>query len=467
MFRDYTEEAEHALQMKIREMAEIAAFYETDNVLTGTGGMQPASDAEGSREPELRKVYQLIALTGQYRKRIRDQNQMAAEEIRRVFAQVRETDRRMSRRADSICSTMDHWIRYLQQINQRMNPAGACYQASVPAGRLREIAAGLLQMSQIAVRMQQTEEPEGTDRGDVWFFGNKEQQQYRETWELDWEAAREFVYQQEREGCYGGSQMSVLYLGREERTAYYRFIRDKYPDRVPELTDLQIDRLFTRLSSEGCGYVALVNTVFCYFAGRPDQFEQTFGYPMTGTDGMPVYEQMLVDLYAGMDNRNEEGFPVRLADYSKEEDGLPGSYDYWDDPTGAGTTQLQRKYYLETFLREFGVDVTVETNADITVQNCEDYLQSGWQVIVAFHNGTLYFPDGTPAQNISTGHAMCVTGVTEDGNYLVSSWGKPYLIRPEEALCTAPGDRPYTGNTSLTFSIVRFGEPELESRAAS
>ena len=39
-------------------------------------------------------------------------------------------------------------------------------------------------------------------------------------------------------------------------------------------------------------------------------------------------------------------------------------------------------------------------------------------------NGNRYYIDG--------GHAITVTGITEDGRYIVSSWGEKYYINPSD-----------------------------------
>lgn len=249
----------------------------------------------------------------------------------------------------------------------------------------------------------------------------------------------------DEDGEYGGDQASPKdETSLDRREELYDAVRSYYPDE--NLTDEQISSFLKKLNSEGCGYVALVNTIFSYFAGNAEGFEEAFGFSMYEADGSLNYDRLLVDLYASMDNHEDGGDKVnRWEDYSWSKDGFPLFYDYWDDTTGSGTNQYTRETYLETYMRNHGVAVDVTTDANVTVYNYHKYVESGEQVIVAVHNINLYNMDGTVKQYIDGGHAMTVTGVTEDGKFIVSSWGGKYYIDPSE----------FPGN-SVTFSTVSY-----------
>ena len=75
----------------------------------------------------------------------------------------------------------------------------------------------------------------------------------------------------------------------------------------------------------------------------------------------------------------------------------------------------------------------MQTNKNITVDNYQKLAEKG-SVIINYHYGNLYDADGNVVQYIDGGHSMTVTGVTEDGRYIVSSWGGKYYIDPNEML---------------------------------
>ena len=63
--------------------------------------------------------------------------------------------------------------------------------------------------------------------------------------------------------------------------------------------------------------------------------------------------------------------------------------------------------------------------------------------------------DGTVAQVIDGGHAMTVTGVTDDGKLIVSSWGNQYYIDPDEKI-TFTNSQGKKVTTSMTYSTVKY-----------
>ena len=121
------------------------------------------------------------------------------------------------------------------------------------------------------------------------------------------------------------------------------------------------------------------------------------------------YDRLILDIYATTDK----------AGINDRADGLP---DKTNDVTLANI--------MEHFLRDKGIDVETEAKVDVTPENFREISENGGYVILGYRNGNVYDENGNP--HYINGHAMTVTGTTEDGRYIVSSWGKKYYINPSD-----------------------------------
>ena len=217
-------------------------------------------------------------------------------------------------------------------------------------------------------------------------------------------------------GRYGGDQGSPKNIQKsdDKYEEIVAIIRKYYPD----YSEKDIENFLKKMNSEGCGYVALINTVFNQYVGRTDEFEETFGFPMYDENGDLNFDLMLVDFYSAMDNHNLR--------WGKD------VYNNKEDPSatkGYGTTAESREYRWETYLEDRGVSVDVH-DVNVTVDNYDRISKDG-EVIVSVHPVILYDSDGNCVVDVDGGHAMTITGVTEDGMYKVTSWGKEYYIKPD------------------------------------
>lgn len=221
----------------------------------------------------------------------------------------------------------------------------------------------------------------------------------------------------DEDGSYGGNQSDSLRSFKGDKHEELSELVRKY---YPGYTDQDIEKYLKKLESEGCGYVALINTIFRQYVGREAEFEQTFGFAMYDRNGELNYDLMVTDFYAAADNHDR--------------------FLFWDviDPfedrsaaVGSGTTRESREYRWEMYLGDHGVNVDVR-NVEVTADNYENLARSG-DIIVGVYPCILYDQSGREVVNIDGGHAMTVTGVTEDGMLRVSSWGKEYYIKPEDA----------------------------------
>ena len=207
------------------------------------------------------------------------------------------------------------------------------------------------------------------------------------------------------DGSYGGNQGNMDQVYRWDPIKCWDLLRD-LREYFPNMSVFEAFRYFSRLNSVGCGYVALANTLFMEYANRPQDFERTFGYPMF-KDGDLNYDRLILDIYATTDK----------AGFNDRDDGLPN-----------GTVDDSRAHIVEHFLRDKGVDVETEANADVTPGEISE---NGGYVILGYRHGNMYDENGN-RYYIDGGHAITVTGITEDGRYIVSSWGEKYYINPSD-----------------------------------
>ncbi len=195
-------------------------------------------------------------------------------------------------------------------------------------------------------------------------------------------------------GSYGGDQGSAMRVYQDEEIE--NIVRRYHP----RFTDKEVLEFLKRLNAEGCGYVALCNTLFNEYACRQARFEEKFGFPMY-KDGELNYNALIVDLYCSEDDSGQ-----------------------------SGTTADEREVFWEKYLGEHGIKTDVVCDIEVTPENYGELTEDG-MLIVAVSPVILEDSGGALEYWGEGGHAMTVTGVTDDGRYVVSSWGKKYYLNPK------------------------------------
>ena len=234
-----------------------------------------------------------------------------------------------------------------------------------------------------------------------------------------------------QKGRYGGNQGSLHYNADAEKKQwiYEHILKKNNPDL--DLDSTQLDEFYSKMNQTGCAYVALLNTIFVHFQGREAEFEKTFGYPMYDKNGNLNYDALFADIYT-----------TKYSDGKKFE----------------GLYPEEGEELIEGFLKDRGVNCDAKITSDVSPENIDTLLYDGKQVIIHYYDGNIYPVDGGDPHSISA-HDMVITGVTEDGKYIVSSWGKKYYLDPKEVVTrehTNDKGKTYKSKTSLNYTIVTY-----------
>ena len=278
-------------------------------------------------------------------------------------------------------------------------------------------------------------------------------------------------------GTYGGDQGDGIY-NEFDNEDLYNFVRQH--EGYENYTDEEIAELLKELNGEGCGYVGGANSIFSQYEGRPEEFEEKFGFPMFDENGDYNFTKLVVDYYLTTDDKyylNEntgfsalriekikyykdhpeefkEKFGIDILDdegeTSSEARELIDEYirnncgdvytNPYEDNENGGTTSLTSRNRLTHYLAEKGVELSYESeyydeDEKIDLNKVNNHLTEGKEVMIGTYNFTLYNEDGSKYSEkpVEGGHYMSVTGVTEDGRLVVSSWGKKYYLDPNES----------------------------------
>lgn len=239
------------------------------------------------------------------------------------------------------------------------------------------------------------------------------------------------------DGSYGGDQGAAKNLKKnsEERKEIEEIVKRNMADcDIPD--DMDFSKYLKKMNNEGCGYVALANSVFVYYQGREQDFENAFGYSMYNKKGDLNYNLLIADIYSSMDNRSGGKYD-KYADYNSAIDGDKENYDPWNDASGRGSDPDNYQEYLDSFMFDKGVNskVTFLGTDTMNADELKDHTTNRESVLLGFFDGNIYYENGKVAQYIDGGHGMIVTGITEDGKYIVSSWGGKYIIDPNDGKC--------------------------------
>ena len=209
-------------------------------------------------------------------------------------------------------------------------------------------------------------------------------------------------------GLYGGNQNTP-----KDDSRRFESIVKKYHS---EYTETDVNKCLRMLSKEGCGYVALINSIFLKFYGEEEHFEKIFGYPMHLPDGRLNFDDLLVDFYCATDNHN--GF-LGFDFVDRNED---AKYE-----NGYGTTIDSTEWRFETYMKKHGIKVSLKP-IRAKPETLSKLLEKG-PVMVSVRPNVLYDINGKNTFESKAGHTMSVTGALDNGLIRVSSWGKEYYIK--------------------------------------
>ncbi len=233
---------------------------------------------------------------------------------------------------------------------------------------------------------------------------------------------------------YGASQRSPFETMTSNPTEYAQLcniVKSHFPDWAPDV----IQDFIEKLKKEGCGYVAMINSLFNEFTDDRKGFQKAFGFDMYSSDGTLNFNQVLVDLYCTMDNHIGGRFlfftwdtVVKHEDQVWCDEDKDGTFEWKDKPFG--NNEVQMKYRWETYCKRHGIDAKIDINQLITPKNYEKYAKKG-SVCILCSKFTLYNEEHKPTE-VKNGHFMTITGVTKNNKYIVSSWGKRYTLDPKD-----------------------------------
>lgn len=237
------------------------------------------------------------------------------------------------------------------------------------------------------------------------------------------------------ENEYGANQRGPYLAATADPEEYHHLcmiVKQHFPDK----TQQQIDELLQRLRKEGCGYVAMINSLFDVYSSKADLFYKTFGFSMYDSDGTLNYNHVLVDLYCQKDNHNGGRFLFFTWDiYAENEDRIwsdsdkNGTFEWTEKPYG--NNELQMKYRWESYCKEHNIRCKVMINKLVTPENFASYAEKG-SVSILCSDFTVYNTDDKPT-HIKGGHFMTITDITPDEKrYIVSSWGKKHYLNPKD-----------------------------------
>lgn len=260
---------------------------------------------------------------------------------------------------------------------------------------------------------------------------------------------------------YGGSQM--VFFDNIEELLEDEFIHNFLQEKFPNATDLDYYLYLKKIESTGCSYVALANIIINHFSSNPPLFKKIFGYDMYTYDENGRidynYEYLVLEIYtyAWKNHDIHEIYDILTENYMLENDeelkdlidSDPLLTERWKKMLFyRGSIDNECRQWLTTFLAEkdsnlvVSTDVISENRVNSTdIKGLEEYqydqirtaLKEGKNVKIDAQNYDLYVVTESnkrgPIYTEKGGsHAMIITGITDNNELIVSSWGQKFIL---------------------------------------
>ena len=246
-----------------------------------------------------------------------------------------------------------------------------------------------------------------------------------------------------------------------------------------EYAKLFYEFYFATISECGCGYAAVTNYVFRLFEGREEEFYNTFGYPMYKVETQYVdfnYEIFMLKFFnyyikstnSLNDIKNHvmiKVYQYKLDEYEnkKKENRMKFNdfkkmtseeYHKWEKKNSS-YKKIIKKYKekikqiplndrgygiplnttfgnLVKYLKQYGINIKCQLIKDSKKAKIDDIIASE---DYSLSEERLYGIEEYDYSNTGP-HYMYITGITDDGKIIVSSWGDMYTFDDQEAKWT-------------------------------
>lgn len=237
---------------------------------------------------------------------------------------------------------------------------------------------------------------------------------------------------------YGGSQMD--FKNKVEELLQDPLIIARLKEYYPDATMEDYECYLLKICNVGCGYTALVNSLFKQYEGREKEFQEKFGFPMYDIQENGEidfnYEYLILDYFNYIWGNSGYSIKEIYGDIGKDvQDGA--LQENKESNQGIATGLNDNTYPLfANFLKEkYNIDCTIDISNrhnSATENNYEDIYDKlankNNHVILRAGGADLYESwkaEPSLMENVGS-HAMYITGKAENG-FDVSSWGNEYI----------------------------------------
>lgn len=177
-----------------------------------------------------------------------------------------------------------------------------------------------------------------------------------------------------------------------EKMAEYLSVIHKY---FPEYSLDDARLVLYELSEDGCGYAAIVATLIHFFRNNSYCFMNTFGFSMYDQKGQSNADLLLLHFYCMADENNY------------------------------GMTIGQMMSQFRRFTKEYQLKVKMDTMLKVK----SGQLREKDTYIIVMTKNFVLLGERRKKIYVDEWHYMNLCDIDEDGNMVVSSWGKSYILR--------------------------------------